>query len=290
TPSPPRSGGLNRRQFALRVAHGVPLLLGSTSALYGALVGRHDYTIEDVPVRLPGLSPRLDGYTIAQLSDIHFGTFVEDAELEAAASLVRRARPDLIVLTGDLVDHDPRYADHLGRLARRLRPLARDGVVAVPGNHDYYAGIDAVLEMLRRAGARVLFNQGRVVGDRGGAFALLGVDDIWSPRNGTGPGPDLDRALGMVPPDLPRVLLCHNPAYFPEAADRVQLQLSGHTHGGQVNVGVRLADLVLPYGYVAGRYRRGESLLYVNRGFGTAGPPARIGAAPEVTRIVLTAS
>ncbi|MFW5875414.1 MAG: metallophosphoesterase [Myxococcota bacterium] len=280
---------IDRRSFLQRTVFGVPLLIGGTTSLYGALVGRHDYAIEEVPVPLAGLSRRLDGYAIVQLSDIHFGTFVDDRELDSAVELVRRAQPDLVVLTGDLVDHDPRYADHLGRLVRRLRPLARDGVTAIAGNHDYYAGIDAVLTMLRRSGARVLVNQGHTLGDAGGAFALLGVDDIWSARNGVGEGPDLGRALSMVPGDLPRVLLCHNPAFFPEAAGEVQLQLSGHTHGGQVNVGVQLAHLVLPYGYVAGRYRRGDSLLYVNRGFGTAGPPARIGAAPEVTRVVLTA-
>jgi predicted MPP superfamily phosphohydrolase len=88
---------------------------------------------------------------------------------------------------------------------------------------------------------------------------------------------------------LPRVLLCHNPSFFAEAAGRVALQLSGHTHGGQVNLGVRPADYILPGGWVAGRYDRQGSALYVNRGFGTVGPPARIGAPPEVTRIILTA-
>jgi hypothetical protein len=84
------------------------------------------------------------------------------------------------------------------------------------------------------------------------------------------------------------VLLCHNPVYFPEAAGQVALQLSGHTHGGQVNLLVRPADWVLPHGYVAGLYQRKSSQLYINRGFGTVGPPARIGSPPEVSRIVLT--
>ncbi len=88
--------------------------------------------------------------------------------------------------------------------------------------------------------------------------------------------------------DLPRILLCHNPSFFAESAGRVALQLSGHTHGGQVNLGIRPADYLLPGGWVAGRYDERGSALYVNRGFGTVGPPARIGARPEVTRIVLT--
>ena len=89
---------------------------------------------------------------------------------------------------------------------------------------------------------------------------------------------------------MPRVLLAHNPAFFPQAAGRVHLQLSGHTHGGQINVGSRLpAEVLLPHGYVAGRYERSGSLLYVNRGLGTAGPPARVGSPPELTRVVLLA-
>jgi predicted MPP superfamily phosphohydrolase len=200
--------------------------------------------------------------------------------------LVRRARPDLVVLTGDLLDHDPAYAPKLGVLARRLGALARDGVVAIPGNHDYYAGVEAVLGTLRAAGSRVLLNAGEVIH---GSFALLGVDDVWAPRDG-GRGPDLERAIATVPRDLPRVLLCHNPELFLEAAEHVDLQLSGHTHGGQVNFGVNSAELVFSHGYVRGHYSRGSSQIYVNRGFGTAGPPTRIGSAPEVTRIVLVAS
>ena len=103
-------------------------------------------------------------------------------------------------------------------------------------------------------------------------------------------GPDVRRALRTVPADMPRVLLCHNPVYFPEAASEVALQLSGHTHGGQVNLLVRPADLILPHGYVAGLYQRGDSRLYINRGFGTAGPPARVGSPPEVTRVVLVSA
>ncbi len=258
--------------------------------MYGALLGRHDYTIEEVAIPIPGLPRSLDGFTIVQLSDIHLGLFVGEPEMRAAEDLVREARGDLVVMTGDLVDFDPRYAEHLGRLTRRLGPLARHGVAAIPGNHDHFAGIDAALGALERGGARVLSNRGCVVGGPGGAFALLGVDDVWARGRVLGGGPDLGRALADVPRDLPRVLLCHNPVFFPEAAGEVALQLSGHTHGGQINLLVRPADLLLPYGYVAGLYQRGSSHLYINRGFGTAGLPARVGAPPEVSRIVLVAA
>ncbi|HLM76187.1 MAG TPA: metallophosphoesterase [Polyangiaceae bacterium] len=281
---------LTRRAFASRAAAGSAFFIGTGSAAYGAIFGRHDYVIEEVAIPIPGLPKSLDGFSIAQISDIHIGLYVGERELNAAEELIRKARVDLVVMTGDLIDSHARYAPELGRLARRLGPLARRGVVAIPGNHDYFAGIDATLSALRDGGATVLRNSGVTMGDAGGSFALLGVDDVWAARLNPGRGPNLELALASVPRDLPRVLLCHNPVYFPEIAGEVALQLSGHTHGGQVNLVVRPADLVLPYGYVEGQYERNGSKLYINRGFGTAGPPARVQAPPEITRVVLVAA
>ncbi|MDI1450329.1 metallophosphoesterase [Polyangium sp. 6x1] len=291
-PAPEKGPALpTRRVFLGQAVTGSALLVGSGSSFYGAVFGRHDYVIEEVPVRIPGLSKRLDGYTLVQLSDIHFGTFVGDAEMRAAEELVRKARPDRIVLTGDLLDNDANYAEMLGRFVRNVAPLARDGVVAIPGNHDWYAGIEEVVGALKAAGARVLRNDGFVIGDEKDGLALLGVEDVWARRLAPGNGPNLEAALARVPKDLPRVLLCHNPVFFPDAAGQVALQLSGHTHGGQVNLGaLQPGKLVLPYGYVAGLYERNGSRLWVNRGFGTAGPPARVGAPPEVTRVVLVSA
>jgi hypothetical protein len=278
-----------RRTFLAQATAGSAVLFGVSSSVYGTLVGRHDYAIEDVPVRLPNLSRRLDGFTIVQLSDLHLGTFVGEPELRAAEDLVRRARPDLIVLTGDLIDHDPRLGDMLGRFVRRLGPLARHGVFAIPGNHDYYTGVDAVRAAITGGGATMLINDGRVIGDAGAAFALLGVDDVFGPRSDPrSSGPDLDRALATVAPDLPRVLLFHNPQVFATTAGKVDLQLSGHTHGGQINFGPGAARLVLGHPFISGGYHLRGTSLYVNRGFGTAGPPARIGSSPEVSRIILT--
>jgi predicted MPP superfamily phosphohydrolase len=285
-----------RRHFLTQAVAGSAFLIGGSSSLYGALKGRSDYVVEEVPLLVPGLSRRLSGFTIAQLSDVHIGVYVGDAQLAIAEELLRQTKPDLIVLTGDLLDNDPRLAPQLGRFVRRLAPLARHGVVAVSGNHDFFAGMDEVGSALRGGGAHLLRNEGILVGSGADSIALLGVDDVWARREGG--GPDLSRALASLPPvegrasralDLPRVLLCHNPSFFAEAAGRVALQLSGHTHGGQVNLGVRPADYVLPGGWVAGRYDSSGSMLYVNRGFGTVGPPARIGARPEVTKLVLTA-
>ena len=280
---------LPRRELMSRVLAGSAVTIGASTAAYGVLFGRHDYAIEEVPVKLSGLPRTLDGFTIVQLSDVHLGMYVGEREIRSAIELVGRAKPDLIVLTGDLLDHDPGYRQLLGSMVRRLGDQAP--VAAVPGNHDYYAGVTETMSALREAGADVLINRGKIIGDPGGKFALLGVDDMWSRRYGRNRGPDIDRAIASVPSDAARVLLCHNPAYFAEAAPHVDLQLSGHTHGGQVNLGgIRPAKLLLPYGYVEGRYVRDNAQLWVNRGFGTAGPPARISAAPEVTKIVLTSA
>jgi predicted MPP superfamily phosphohydrolase len=286
---------LPRRAFLAQVTAGSAFLIGSSSSLYGALRGRYDYSVEEVVVKIPGLPRALDGFSIAQLSDVHIGVYTGDPELAIAEELLRKAKPDLIVLTGDLLDNDPRLAPKLGRFVRRLPGLAREGVVAISGNHDYFAGVEEMAAAITGAGARILRNDAHVIGGPGAGFALLGVDDVWARREGA--GPDLERAVralprlgGRVAPalDLPRILLCHNPSFFAESAGQVALQLSGHTHGGQINLGIRPADYVLPGGWVAGRYDQSGSVLYVNRGFGTVGPPARVFAPPEVTRIVLT--
>jgi predicted MPP superfamily phosphohydrolase len=275
-----------RRQVLDRL--GGVLALGASSAAigWGMVRGRHAFEMEEVPVRIPGLPRALDGYTIAQISDIHVGVFVGDRELAEGLSLVRVARPDLVVATGDLVDFDARYASRLAGALGRLE--TRDGVYAVLGNHDYYADAGAVAAAMNRAGVRLLLNEGVAIrSDSSGGFALLGVDDLWASRH-HGAGPRLERAVAMVSPDAPRILLAHQPAYFDVVAGRVALQLSGHTHGGQINPGFHPGELFVRY--FAGRYERQGSTLWVNRGFGVAGPPTRIGTPPEVTKIVLVAA
>jgi predicted MPP superfamily phosphohydrolase len=283
------SAEIPRREALRRLAVGGVLGVGATASAYGVLLGRHAYEVNEIPMPIPGLPRSLDGLRLVQLSDVHVGTYVGDYELVRGLGLVRDARPDMIVMTGDLVDHDARYATRLGQFVRTLADLEpRFGLHAIPGNHDYYAGVDTVLAAARAAGANVLVNGHTSIGDAGGRFALLGVDDVWARRDGLGVGPDLDAALRDVPGEQAKILLCHNPVFFPEARGRVALQLSGHTHGGQVNLGFRPADLVLPY--VHGEYVEEGSRLYVNRGFGTAGPPSRVDAPPEVTVVVLVAT
>lgn len=274
------------RRLVLERAVGLSLVAGSTGAIgWGIVRGRHDFRIEEVVVKIPGLSPKLDGYTIAQISDIHTGTFVTERELAEGFAKVREIRPDLVVATGDLVDHDAAYC---ALLARELAKLpSRDGLFAIYGNHDYTTGHAAVAESLTRAGVRLLVNDGLAIRPGEGGFSLLGLDEIWGRYWGR-PGPDLARAAASVrETDLPRIVLSHQPKTFRDMAGKCALQLSGHTHGGQINPGFRPANLV--FEFVAGRYERAGSTLWVNRGFGTAGPPSRVGAPPEVTKVVLVA-
>jgi len=277
---------MTRRQWAEGV--GGAALFGATGSMlgWGMVRGRHAYVLREVPIRVPGLPRALDGYVIAQVSDIHAGAFVGEHELDEGLALVRVARPDLIVVTGDLVDFDPNYAP---LAARKLADLpARDGVSAVLGNHDYYAGADAVVATLAAAGIDVLRDSGRCIRPAdGGGFALLGVDDLSSEKHGR-VGPRFARAISTVNPELPRILLSHQPSSIEKWAGEVAVQLSGHTHGGQINPGFSPVGLFLRY--VAGAYHVKGTTLYVNSGFGTVGAPSRVGAPPEVTRIVLVAA
>lgn len=277
---------LSRRRF-VEAAGGVGALATSAGALgWGLRVSRFDWHVEEVPLRLPRLPRALDGFTIVQISDLHVGPLWRERELRQGLSFVASLRPDLVVVTGDIIDHDRSYVPLAARLLGSLS--AREGVAFVPGNHDHYAGAREVVAGLSSAGLEALVNRGKVVapGD-GGGFALLGVDDIVGDRRGL--GPDLDRALASTPEGLATVLLAHQPDFFYRTLRRggIDVQLSGHTHGGQINPGFVPASFV--YQFVAGLYERPGGRLYVNRGFGTVGPPMRVGAPPEITKLVLLA-
>lgn len=278
---------LGRRLTIHRVGGVASLALSGGVVGWGATVGRLDWQVEEIAVPIAGLPRSLDGFTIVQVSDLHVGTFIGERTLRMGLSLIDALRPDLIAITGDVLDHERSFAPVAARALGALR--ARHGVVCVPGNHDHYAGVRSIVDALSAVGVEVLFNRALRIpgGERGGLF-IVGVDDLAGQRRGH--GPDLKGALSGVPDDAPRILLAHQPDFFDElGTHRVDLQLSGHTHGGQINPGfVVTRPLIGPY--VAGMYERRGTRLYVNRGFGTAGPPCRILAPPEITRIVLVAA
>jgi predicted MPP superfamily phosphohydrolase len=170
-------------------------------------------------------------------------------------------------------------------VARALGGLrARDGAYVAMGNHDYYTDGEHLVRTLEREGLTVLRNRGLALERAGSRLYLAGVDDTWSHRD------DLDRALAQRPAGVPTVLLAHDPDLFPQAQGRgVELTLSGHTHGGQLAFpGIRSLSLARLFTrWTSGIYRRGRSWLYVNHGAGTTGPPARLGAPPEIAVITL---
>jgi len=285
-PAPDAPAAMTRRQI-VEAASGIALLGGTGSMIgWGMARGRHAFEVDEIAVRIVGLPKALDGYVIAQISDIHTGEHVGERQIDEGLDRVREAKADLLVVTGDMVDSDAAFAPLFARKLAAVAP--RDGIFGCLGNHDHYAGPRAIEEAMRAAGIRMLVNDGLVIrpGD-GGGFALLGVDDAWS-RRFSGRGARLDLARLTVPGELPRILLSHQPPTVDLWAGQVALQLSGHTHGGQINpLGLRPADVF--FHYVSGRYQSGQTTLYVNRGFGTVGPPARVNAPPEITRIVLVA-
>jgi hypothetical protein len=286
-PEAPPPDAPTRREV---IAQGLSLAVTGTAGaatLYGALRERHDLQLTEASVNVPDLPPSLDGLTIVQITDLHIGIFTGPRELDRLIERVNALRGDLVVITGDILDNNPAHVPDAVRALARLR--GRLGVHAILGNHDHYTGREAVRGGFAAAGISCLVNAAVKVhtGDpRRGSITLAGVDDVMAPRLFGGVGPDLRRALAGADPEAPVVLLAHNPVYFTKAAGRVALQLSGHTHGGQVNVG-HVADRLMPF--VAGRYERGGSSLFVSRGVGITGPPVRLAAPPEVVRVSLTA-
>jgi predicted MPP superfamily phosphohydrolase len=197
--------------------------------------------------------------------------------LNRIARQVARLQPDLVVVTGDIVNAMPHEAELVAPILAALP--AKLGVWACLGNHDHFVDGDAVAEILERAGVRVLRNRGEVIRRGDSAFWLAGVDDTWTHRD------DLDAALAAKPEGLPVLLLAHDPALWPAAAARrVDVTLSGHTHGGQFGLvqlhpALSLARLMTPF--TAGRFQKGGSVLHVSRG--TANTlPIRLGAPTEV--------
>jgi len=228
-----------------------------------------------VRVRVP--LPRLPvaTYTIAHLTDVHVGSLIGRDFIETLVRRVNALKPDLIVITGDLVDGP------LSELRPHVEPLrdlrARDGVYAVTGNHEFYWNVEAWLHHIRSLGIHVLRNEHVTIG---GALELAGVDD-------SSFGEDVPRAVAGCDPALPLVLLAHHPRTVNRAvAAGVDLQLSGHTHGGQMLPWGWLARIWDPV--VSGLRRFGATWLYVSDGTGYWGPPLRVGTRCEIAAITLS--
>jgi predicted MPP superfamily phosphohydrolase len=275
---------LSRRTF-LRGALAT-LASGVGAGLYAGVVQPGWLSVTRLELPLRGLPEAFAGFRIAQLSDLHFGPFVGPAHVEAAVEQVLALHADAVVITGDLVSRVTHgEPDMIVQALSRLR--APQGVFVVLGNHDWWSGADLVTQALRRAGIAVLRNTHTTWQRDGRRLYLAGVDDVWCGRH------DLAAALGGVPPGGAVIALVHEPDYADEVARdrRVVLQLSGHSHGGQVCV-PGYGCLRLPsWGrkYPRGLYRVRDLTLYTNRGLGVVTWPFRLACRPEVTVFTLAA-
>lgn len=265
------------------LAAAAALAVGVASGVSGVTVERTIPRLRRIEVRVAGLPAALDGYRIAQLSDLHMGGHTPPERVRRWVDRVNALEADLVTVTGDLITSGDDYLDHVGRELGRLR--GRDGVAACMGNHDYFGDHERLIARLAGEGVDVLRNRGRVVARGEARYWLAGVDDTWSRLE------DVGKAMAGRPDGLTSIVLAHDPKLFDECADHgATLVLSGHTHGGQVAVpffGRTLSLARIAYRYTAGLYRRGGSHLYVNRGAGTTGPPIRIGAPSEIALLTL---
>lgn len=239
--------------------------------------------VKEIKVRLPRLPRALDGTTIVQVSDVHVGgATIGRKFVESMVDTINSLQPDIVAITGDLVDGSVR------KLKEHVAPLeklkARYGSYFVTGNHEYYSGVEPWCREVAGLGIRVLRNERVSIGNGEASFDLAGIDDLEARRFGH--PPNLERAVEGRDPSRELVLLAHQPrAGFEADRHGVGLQLSGHTHGGQIWPWTYLVYLQQPI--VAGLSRIGRTQIYVSRGTGYWGPPLRLHAPSEITKIVL---
>jgi predicted MPP superfamily phosphohydrolase len=270
--------------FRTASAVAVPVLAG-IATLLGLINARRRAQIRFVDVPIADLPARLHGFTIAQISDIHIGSTIKHDYLSAIVDAVNELEADMIAVTGDLVDGSVRQlSEHTQPMARLT---ARHGAYFVTGNHEYYSGAKAWVVELRRLGLHVLLNEHVVLHHDGEDVVVAGVTDFGSHHFDAAQRSDPAAALQGAPANAAfRLLLAHQPrSAFAAASAGYDLQISGHTHGGQFvpwNFFVRLQQP-----FTAGLHRLGALWVYVSRGTGYWGPPKRLGAPSEITRLRL---
>lgn len=261
-------------------------LAGYGGYQYGLRIETKLLDIERVHIPIKGLNPALEGFKIVQMSDIHLYPFTQIDLVREAIEMANPLKPDLVTFTGDFVLGS---ADAIFELAPVLASLnPKYGIFAVLGNHDIWTDGTTVKNGLEQSGLAVLVNEGRLLDIGGAPLYLAGVDDAWSGQ------PDLTAALDNLPAGVPTILLAHEPDLVDNYSldGRVSLQLSGHTHGGQVRLPGYGAFVLPRFGqkYDLGLYQVNDTWVYTNRGIGVIGPPVRINCRPEITEITLVSA
>jgi len=275
---------LDHDQFAFWSALAV-LALAAASSLVGFFNARRLAAVVDVDIPINGLPAALHGYSIVQISDIHVGPTIKHNYLDAIVRKVNTLQPDLIAVTGDLVDGSVQeLSAHTAPLAR-LR--SRHGAYFVTGNHEYYSNAPEWVAEVRRLGLTVLMNQHVVIRHQGASLLVAGVTDYSAHHFDETERSDPHAALAGSPPGVAlKLLLAHQPRSAAAAADAgFDLQLSGHTHGGQFFPWNLFVPLQQPY--TAGLNRLRNLWVYTSRGTGYWGPPKRLFAPSEITRLRL---
>jgi len=277
--------GESRRQMLLTSFNLAAIGLTGLLTGCGFVQARHRIRVEQVVIPLKNLPAPFEGLRIVQISDIHVGPTIKGGFVRQIVERVNDLKPDIIVLTGDLVDGSVEY------LAEDVAPLrdlkAPDGRYFVTGNHDYYSGVLPWLEKVSQLGFDSLINEHRVLERDGSQLVLGGVTDISAGHMVPGHTSDPQASLRGAPETAVRILLAHQPvSVFQAARAGYDLQLSGHTHGGQYFPYSKLIGVAQPF--VAGLYRHEKTWLYVNRGTGYWGPPIRLGSPAEITEIILS--
>ncbi len=269
-----------------RLAAGAALL-GAGGLLYAREIEPRRLEVVRPELTLPRLAAAFDGYRIVQIGDLHLDDWSEPVRLHRVVEMVNAEGPDLVVVTGDFASYSARRLD-TRRLVGALRRLsAPDGVLAILGNHDYLTDVGLIRRCIREAGLTELLNESVTLGREDSELHVAGIDDVMEGRS------RLDLVLQDLPASGAAVLLAHEPDFADVAAatGRFDLQLSGHSHGGQVRVPL-LGKAVLPpfsQRYTRGLHRVGGMLVYTNRGLGTVHARLRFGCRPEITALTLRA-
>jgi len=279
-----------RRKFLRQTS-----VVGASLAAYGVMRGsreaRSDPDILRHELSFPDLPPGLDGLRIVQISDLHAGPLVPAGQVQRWRRLAEGERPELLVITGDIVDSLPGEAEAVADAFRDFRaPLGR---FAILGNHDYFTDPRPIWRSLEAIGVQFLENKHALVTRKAGTLALVGLQDPMAKHGhfrdiAYGPGPQPAMAVQGIPDGAWRLCLSHRPSDWHLARKTgAPLTLSGHTHGGQVNLIPGVSSALMLGEYTQGLYQREGQSLYVNRGLGVVGLPIRIGAPPEITVITL---